>query len=54
MELITVKEAAERLAITERALREWLKRGDIQGIKMGRIWRLEKSVVEDFINDNRR
>lgn len=49
MGLITVEEMARRLNITPRAAREWLKKGIIPGIKLGRIWRIDEKDLEEFI-----
>ena len=40
VEYLTVEECAERLKLTPYTIREKLKKGEIKGIKMGRIWRI--------------
>ena len=49
MELLTVKEVAEILRITDRAMRERLRRGEIKGVKIGHNWRIEKQALDDYI-----
>jgi len=33
--------------------RKWLKTGKLKGIKLGRIWRIKKSDLDEFINERR-
>jgi len=36
----TVKEVAELLKVTERTVRNWIRKGQIKAIKIGRVWRI--------------
>ena len=47
--LLTPEEAAERLAISPKTIRDWLRANRIQGVKVGRLWRLRESVVEAIV-----
>jgi len=45
--LLTVNEAAERLALSPDTIRKWLRSGQIKGVKISRIWRVsEKDLIE--------
>lgn len=37
---ISPEEAAIKRGVTTATIRKWLREGDIQGIKMGRLWRV--------------
>ena len=41
--LLTVEEAAERLGVHHTTIRRWLREGEIQGLKFGRLWRIKES-----------
>ena len=45
---ITVQEAAEILNIHPRTVTKYLTNGQLQGAKMGRIWRLDEKDVRAF------
>ena len=48
-QLMTVKEAAETLAVTESAIRKWLYQGRLCGVKVGRLTRLRRKDVEAIV-----
>jgi len=47
--LMTPKEVAEVLSVSEKAVKDWLRAGKLQGVKVGSLWRVEQSVVEQYI-----
>ena len=52
--LLTPEQAAERLAIKPRTIREWLRNTDkgkpgLKGIKIGKLWRIQESDLEAFL-----
>ena len=49
----TIKEVAELLKVSDGGVRKWLKTGKLKGIKLGRIWRIKKSDLEEFVNERR-
>jgi len=49
----TIKEVAELLKVSDGGVRKWLKTDKLKGIKLGRIWRIKKSDLEEFINERR-
>lgn len=54
MRLLTPEEAAERLAIKPRTIREWLRNTDkgkpgLKGVKIGKLWRIKESDFEEFL-----
>jgi excisionase family DNA binding protein len=48
-QLLTVKEAAQRLACTEAAIRKWLYQRRLPAVKMGRLVRLRETDLEAAI-----
>ena len=49
--LLTPKEAGEIVAVTARTIKEWLRRGDLKGVKIGNLWRIRESELEKFIQE---
>ncbi|HPT62259.1 MAG TPA: helix-turn-helix domain-containing protein, partial [Bacillota bacterium] len=35
----------------EKTVREWLRTGKLKGKKVGRVWRIKESDLEEFINN---
>lgn len=48
-QLLTVKEAAQRLACTEAAIRKWLYQRRLPAVKIGRLVRLREADLEAAI-----
>lgn len=51
--LLTPDEVAARLKLEPKTIREWLRTGRLKGIKVGRFWRIEESVLEDYLKGNK-
>jgi excisionase family DNA binding protein len=47
--LLTPEEAAERIAVSPRTLRDWLRSGELRGVKVGKLWRVRPADLEAFI-----
>ncbi len=52
--LLTVEQAANALKIHPENLREYLRQGTIEGIKIGRAWRISQGAIIEFIERNTR
>ena len=48
-DLLTAKEAARKLKVTERTLKTWLREGKLHGLKAGRAWRIRESDLRAFL-----
>jgi len=48
--LLKPEEVAERLAVTPKSIRQWLREGRLRGIRAGRLWRIRPEDVEEFIH----
>ena len=47
--LLAPKEAAKLMAVTSRTIKEWLRRGELTGVKVRNLWRIRESDLEQFI-----
>ena len=48
-DVLTVEEACEALRIGENAMYELLGSGKLKGYRNGRVWRIPKVAVRDYI-----
>jgi len=48
-EYLSPVEIAELLGIAEGTVREWLRRGELKGIKVGRQWRIKRDILDKFL-----
>jgi excisionase family DNA binding protein len=49
-QLLTIKQAAERLACSEAAIRKWISQGRLTRVKLGRLTRLRLEDVERMVS----
>lgn len=47
--LLTPEQAAEILNVTSNTIREWLKKGELKGLKIKNLWRIRPADLEAFI-----
>lgn len=50
MQLLTLKEAAERLAISQHTIRAWVAQRKIEVVRIGRCVRIREEVVNSIIS----
>jgi excisionase family DNA binding protein len=48
-QLYTVEQAAEKLQVQPRTVRDWLKAGKLGGLITGRFWRIRESDLQTFL-----
>lgn len=48
-ELLTFEEFVEALSISESFAYKLLSRGTIRGIKLGRVWRIPRKSIDEYI-----
>lgn len=48
--MMTVKDAAERLSVSQETIRRWLKAGKLRGSNTPAGWRIADADVEAFLN----
>jgi excisionase family DNA binding protein len=46
---LTIAEVAARLKVTTKTVRQWLQRGQMRGVKTGKLWRIPERAVNTFI-----
>lgn len=49
----TPNEIAKKYNVKEGTVRKWLYRGDLKGIKLGGLWRIPESALEEFLKRGR-
>jgi excisionase family DNA binding protein len=47
--LLTPEQVAEKLAISPKTVKDWLREGRLKGIKIGRLWRIKPEDLQAFI-----
>lgn len=52
--LLTVEEVARRLNATPHTVNRLIRDGLLEGIKVGREWRVDPAEFEDYIRRNKR
>ena len=50
-ELLTPQEVAEKLKVPRKTVYTWLNQGKLKGHKIGDLWRVKESDLEEFIRD---
>lgn len=50
--LLTPEEVAERLAVSPKMIRAWLRDGRLPGIRLGRLWRVNPDALERFLEQS--
>jgi excisionase family DNA binding protein len=46
---LTPEEAAERLSVSPKSVREWLRTRKLKGVKAGRLWRVREDDLKKFL-----
>ena len=52
MEIYTVEQAAEKLAVSPLTIREWLRNGTLPGHKVGHFWRITDEDIKQLLLRN--
>ena len=52
MQLLTTKEAAERLHLHRKTVETYFRTGQIKAFKIGRNWRVPEEELESFVKQN--
>ncbi len=47
--LLKPREVAERLSVSHATVVRWIKRGDLHGIKVGRVWRVSEDSLKEYL-----
>lgn len=49
-DVMTTEQVAEYLQVALRTVYVLLEKGDLRGVKVGRVWRIRKAEVDRFLN----
>ena len=52
-ELLTVKEISEKLKVDPRTVRRWINEKKLPAVKLGNLWRIEQSDLNDFLQERK-
>ena len=53
-QMLTVVEAADYLSVSVSTVRRWLRRGELEHVKLGRVVRIRRTVLERWVRDRTR
>ena len=48
-ELFTPEEIAKHLKVSKLAVYKWLQKGELKGFKAGKMWRVKREALEEFL-----
>jgi excisionase family DNA binding protein len=51
-DLLTVEQAAAKLQIAPKTLKDWLRAGRIKGVRLGKLWRVKERDLEAFVEQS--
>lgn len=51
-EIMTTEQAAKFLQVQELTIRRKIESGELRASKVGRIWRIQKKDIIDYLNKN--
>lgn len=51
--LFSLEEVAERLGVSERTVRRWIKAGDLPAYKPGREYRIKPDDLDEFLEERK-
>ena len=49
-DLLTVEQAAAKLQIAPKTLKDWLQAGRIKGVRLGKLWRIKECDLAAFVD----
>lgn len=53
-DFMTPAQVAKRLQITERTVYKYLSNGEMEAVKIGRVWRITEEQLQKFVQKNTR
>jgi len=48
--LLTIREVAKYLHVVQLTVYRMIKRGELPAVKVGRVWRIRRQDVENYLN----
>jgi excisionase family DNA binding protein len=49
--ILTVEEAAKIIKVSPKTVRDWLRSGQLRGLKAGKQWRILRQDLESYMQD---
>jgi excisionase family DNA binding protein len=50
--LLTPPQVAQQLQVNERTVTQWLRRGHLRGLKIGKVWRVSERDLQAFLEQS--
>jgi putative molybdopterin biosynthesis protein len=50
---LTPEEVSDLLQVSVYTIRRWIKQGELPAYKVGRLWRIDKTDLNDWLNQQR-
>jgi len=47
--MLTPREVASELKVSEKTVMKWLRKGTLKGTKLGKLWRIKEEELQKFI-----
>lgn len=48
-ELITTQQVADELMVHPKTVNNWLRAGELEGVRAGRLWRISRSALDRYL-----
>jgi len=48
----TPQEMAKKFKVTDKAILKWIREGKLKAVKLGGVWRIPESALEQFIKES--
>jgi excisionase family DNA binding protein len=48
-QVFTPEQVAEKLSVSPKTVKDWLRSGKLRGVKVGRLWRVRERDLEAFL-----
>ena len=52
-DILTIKQVAERLKVSERTIRNWIDKGDLKAYRFGLQYRIDETDLQTFIQNSK-
>lgn len=52
-DILTIKQVAERLKVSERTIRNWIDKGDLKAYRFGLQYRIDETDLNEFIKKSK-
>lgn len=53
MTLLTIQAVAQQLGLRPKTIRQYIRKGTLKGVKIGRVWRVDAEDLQVFVASRR-